>query len=246
MNEPAPGSQDFDTFETTTLASFYTQMVAHMRQAAPATLVFLDTSPLDASSLTTSIPRPAGDGIVFAPHFYPTDTTPANVAMNLHPWAQVGASWNVPVFIGEFGEPRATMGVVDYDTAVSAALDSLAMSGTQWEYSQSTEEWNSESWEVVAADGTEYPIAQPLVRPFARAVAGSSITQSWVASSSTFTLSYQPAAGGTTEVQLPSRAYPQGFRVEVTGGCYDSGSMPGRLLVQADAGAAKVTLTISP
>jgi endoglycosylceramidase len=246
INEPAAGSQAMDTFEATTLTSFYTQMLARMRQAAPSTLVFLDASPIDATTLTTSLGRPGGDGIVFAPHFYPFDTTPSNVAMNLQPWAQVGVSWNVPVFLGEFGEPRATMGVVDYDTAVSAALDSLGMSGTQWEYSQSSEEWNSESYEVVAADGTEYPIAQVLVRPFARAVAGSSITQSWDAAKSTFTLSYQPAAGGTTEVQLPSRAYPQGLRVDVTGGCYDSGSMPGRLLVQADANAAKVTLTITP
>jgi endoglycosylceramidase len=137
------------------------------------------------------------------------------------------------------------MGIVDYATAMFGAFDSLGMSGAEWEYSQSGEEWNSETYEVVAADGTEYPVVQALVRPFARAVAGSSISQSWDPTALAFTLSYAPAAGGTTEVQLPPRAFPQGFKVTVSGGCYDSSSVPGRMLVQPKAGAATVKVTIT-
>jgi hypothetical protein len=87
-----------------------------------------------------------------------------------------------------------------------------------------------------------------LVRPFVRAVAGSGVAQSWDAMSRTFSLTYAPAGGGSasaTEVQLPSRAYPQGFSVSVTGGCYDAASLVGRLLVQPDAGATQVSLRIT-
>jgi endoglycosylceramidase len=220
-------------------------MIAHMRQAAPQTLVFVDTSPVDGGLLMTRLQRPSGDGIVFAPHYYPVQGANATVVPDLQKWGAIGASWNVPVFVGEFGQPRDTTGIVAYATSVFGALDTLGMSGTEWEYSQSAEEWDSETYEVVAADGTEYPVAQALIRPFARAVAGSSISQSWDATALAFTLSYAPTAGGTTEVQLPSRAFPQGFKVTVSGGCYDSTTVPGRMLVQAKAGAAMVAVTVT-
>jgi endoglycosylceramidase len=245
INEPAPGTADQATFEATTLTAFYTQMVAHMRAAAPQTLVFVEGAPLDGATLSTSLMRPTGDGVVYAPHFYYLQATPSTLVTDLQKWTAIGASWNVPVFLGEFGQSHDMTGVVDYATAMFGAFDALGMSGAEWEYSQSAEEWNSESYEVVAADGTEYPVAQALIRPFARAVAGSSISQSWDATALTFTLSYVPTAGGTTEVQLPSRAFPQGFKVTVSDGCYDSSSMAGRLLVHAMAGAAMVTVTVT-
>jgi endoglycosylceramidase len=245
MNEPGPGTQVPATFESTTLSAFYTQMVARMRQAAPQSLVFVDTAYLDGASGTTTLQRPTGDGIVFAPHYYPLGDVPGNVLPGLQKWATVGAAWNVPVLLGEFGEQHGSTGVVDYITACFAALDTLGMSGTQWEYSVASEEWNSESYEVVAADGTEYPVVQALMRPFARAVAGTGIAQSWDPPSRTFTLSYAPT-GGVSEVSLPARVYPQGWTVAVTGGCYDAASSPGRVLVQPDAGATQVKLKVSP
>ena len=244
INEPAPGTQDIGTFEATTLTTFYTQMTARMRQAAPASLVFVDPVYLDGAELSTKLQRPPGDGVVFAPHFYPLGVTPATVLADLKLWAAVGASWDVPVFVGEFGQSADTMGIVDYITACFGGFDALGMSGAEWEYSIASEEWNSESYSVVAADGTEYPVAQALIRPFARAVAGSDIAQSWTSSSRTFTLSYTPT-GGTSEVQLPSLAYPRGFGVSIAGGCYDAKSMPGRMLVQPEPGAKQVSLEVT-
>ena len=71
------------------------------------------------------------------------------------------------------------------------------MSGTEWEYSVESQEWNDETDSVVAADGTEYPVAQALVRPFARAVAGDGIAQSW--DGATFTLTLRAAAAPVEE-----------------------------------------------
>jgi endoglycosylceramidase len=245
INEPAPGTQNNDTFESTTLSAFYTQVVARMRQSAPQSLVFVDASVIDGARLSTKVQRPAGDGIVFAPHYYPISDVPGNALSGIGMWASVGASWNVPVFLGEFGEVHGATGVVDYIAACFGALDSLGMSGTQWEYSQAAAEWNSESYEIVAADGTEYPVVQALARPFARAVAGTGIAQSWDPPSRTFALSYAPT-GGVTEVALPARVYPLGWTVTLTGGCYDTTLVPGRLLVQPDAGATQVTLKVAP
>jgi endoglycosylceramidase len=244
INEPAPGTQALDPFESTTLSAFYSQMVARIGQAAPQALVFVDTSALDGASLTTKLQRPAGASVVFAPHYYPLGDVPANVLTGIRNWASVGAAWNAPVFLGEFGDLHGATGVVDYITACFGALDALGMSGTQWEYSVASQEWNGESYEIVAADGTEYPVVQALVRPFARAVAGTAITQSWDAASRTFALSYVPASG-VTEVAFPSRVYPQGWTVALTGGCYDQTSIPGRMLVQPDAGATQVTMKVT-
>ena len=163
-------------------------------------------------------------------------------------WASVGAQWNVPVFLGEFGVSHNVDGALDYINAHFAALDALGLGGTEWEYSVSADSWNSETDGVVASDGTEYPVAQALVRPFARAVAGDSITQAWDPDAGAFTVSYAPSASATTnitEIQLPARAFPGGVGVSLSSGCYDTTSVPGRMLVQPGDGATEMTLTIT-
>lgn len=249
FNEPAAGTQNQDAFEATTLTAFFSRMVPHMRALAPKALVFVDAPGVDAVGATTAMMRPTGDGIVFAPHYYPiSNANPDIVLPGIQLWANVGTAWNVPVFLGEFGVSHDNDGALDYMTAHFAALDALGMSGTEWEYSVESQEWNSETDSVVAADGTEYPVAAALVRPFARAVAGDSIAQAWDPDTATFTLSYVPSSSASTqitEVQLPARAYPSGFSVSLANGCYDATSQPGRLLVQPDPGLTQVSLAIA-
>lgn len=253
FNEPAAGTANQNKFEATTLTAFFSMVAPHMRALAPQTLVFIDAPGVDSVGATTAMTRPTGDGIVFAPHYYPiSDGADTSMVLpGLQSWASVGVSWNVPVFLGEFGLSNANQNTESFMVAHYQALDMLGMSGTEWEYSVESEEWNSESDSVVGADGGEYPVAQALIRPFARAVAGQAITQAWDDVAGTFTLSYTPgatdAAGGTTitEVQLPTRAYPSGTKIGLTGGCYDVTSSPGRMLVQPNPGATSVSLTIA-
>ena len=244
INEPGWGTQSEGTFEATTLTAFYSVVVPHMRALAPSSLVFVDPTGLSGVTVTTQLQRPTGDGIVFAPHFYPlVAQSPAALIRSLQTWVSIGAAWNTPVFVGEFGTSHNSSSAAAYMAAQFAALDALGLGGTEWEYSVATEEWNSETNSVVAGDGTEYPVAQVLVRPFARAVAGSAIQQHWDGSS--FTMTYMPVSG-VTEVQFPSRAFPHGWSVGLAGGCYDATSLPGRMLIQSDANAAVVSLAISP
>jgi endoglycosylceramidase len=128
-------------------------------------------------------------------------------------------------------------------TAHFDALDALGLGGTEWEYSVATEEWNDETDSLVHPDGSLYPVAAAVTRPFARAVAGTGVSARFDSKSGTFTLSFAPSASGTTEVSVPGGAYPKGFEVELTGGCVDD-SQPGLLLVKSDDGAAKVALTV--
>ena len=247
INEPDSGTTANATFSATTLTSFYSMMVAHMRGAAPQSLVFVDTTYIDGALLSTTLARPSGDGVVFAPHFYPFGHSPSGVEAGLKTWANVGASWNVPVFVGEFGLNDTSSASVPYLAANFAAFDTLGLSGSEWEYSVSSDLWNSETFSLVAANGTENPIAKAILRPFARAVGGSSVKQAYVAASSTFSLRYL-ASGAVTEVSLPSRAYPSGYDLTLTGACADATSKPGALLLQpdTDGGTSSVSLRIAP
>jgi endoglycosylceramidase len=249
INEPSSGTEDETTFEVGTLSAFYVEVAKHMRAEAPDDLVFVDATGIDGVTVTTSIRNPGLAGVVFAPHFYPlASPSPSAVRSELEAWAKVGTAWNVPVFLGEFGTSNTNPGAEPYIASVFGAIDSLGLSGAaEWEYSTSKELWNSETDTVVGPDGTEYPVARALIRPYARAVAGTTITQSWNDAKEQFSLSYAPASGTTdvTEVRLPTRAFPAGYTVTLAGGCYDASSVPGEMLVKATAGTEKVTLTLA-
>src|SRR5258708_27513934 len=135
MNEPGWGTQDMTVFETTTLGAFYARVAPHMRQVAPQSLVFIDPPGVDGTTARTQLQRPPGDGIVFAPHYYPVREVADFPPVDLPRWAAVGAEWNVPTLLGEFGTRQEAAGAVDYVAACFAALDTLGMSGTAWEYS---------------------------------------------------------------------------------------------------------------
>jgi endoglycosylceramidase len=244
INEPGWGTADPQTFSATTLSAFYASAVAHFRAVAPSSLVFIDPIGLDGVTQTTALVRPPGDGVVFAPHFYPLTNNPDAVVDDLKRWQAVSTAWGTPTFVGEFGATNTLSSTLPLAQATFDGLDATGFSGTEWEYSVTNDVWDGEEFSLVAGDGTELPVAQAVIRPFARAVAGSSIAAAFDTATSTFTLAYAPASG-VTEVSLPSRAYPSGYDVALTGGCYDVTSAPGRMLVQPDPGAASVSLTVT-
>jgi endoglycosylceramidase len=250
FNEPAPGTAAPDLWAATTLTPFYTALGARLRKAAPSSLVFVDATGVDSVLVATSLERPEGEGFVFAPHYYQPSALdgltpdPAGVRLALQRWANVGKKWNAPVLLGEFGATNHTPDATAYLTAHFDALDALGMSGTEWEYSVSTELWNSEDLSLVDGKGMENPLAAAILRPFPRAVAGDSVVFSYESASHKLDLRYAPASSGVTEIALPDRAYPSGYDVTITGGCFDR-SIRGALLVQADAGAGSVEVIVT-
>jgi len=250
INEPASGSANNLTFGATTLTAFHTMVAAYMRNLAPSSLIFVDPTGVDGVTATTGLTNPGGGNLVFSPHYYPIvhgDT--ASLVTGLQGWADIGKSWNVPVFLGEFGAANNDPTTPAYMASMWSAVDELGFAGaTEWEYSISTELWNSEMNTLVTPDGGEYPVAQSIIRPYARAVAGTAITQGWDGAKTTFTLSFTPASGGTdiTEVRVPARAYRASYHVRAVGACFDATSAKGELLLQPVAGAKTVSVTVTP
>lgn len=241
MNEPGAGSADPVAFEAGTLSDFYAAMTPRVRAVAPQTLLFLDPTGFAATIAHTPLVRPNVEGIVFAPHQYPLSGNA--IEGDMQRWAAIGATWNAPTFIGEFGARRESTGARDYVEANFAAFDEVGISGAQWEYSASQVEWNEETYSVVDGNGVEYDVALAMVRPFARAIAGSAVTQVFDPEARSFTLTFTPS-DGVSEIAFPSRAYPAGYDVDVQGACIDS-SKPSTLLLQPNANATQVTLKIT-
>jgi endoglycosylceramidase len=244
INEPSTGAQNAQTFEATTLTDFFSRMIAHFTGKAPKTLVFVDDTGVAGTLVLTTMNRPTGN-FVFAPHFYPViNPRPENVQPKMQYWADFATKWNVPVWIGEFGMSDTKPNAPSYMTAHYDAFDALGLGAAEWEYSVETTTWNGETDSIVAADGTEYPVAKAVIRPYARAVAGSGVTQKYAADTGAFTLTWT-AAPGITEVSVPARAYPDGTTVSVSAGCYDATSVPGKVLVDASKASGTVTLSIT-
>ena len=86
-------------------------------------------------------------------------------------------------------------------------------------------------------------MVQAILRPYARAVAGSAITQAWNDATQTFTLAFTPV-DGVTDVSLPARVYPGGYVITIVGACFDA-STAGHLLVQPDGTSKPASLTIA-
>jgi endoglycosylceramidase len=89
--------------------------------------------------------------------------------------------------------------------------------------------------------------ADVLIRPYARAIAGTPQAMSFDGASKQFNLSYTPrAATAPTEIFVPARHYPKGYRVTLQGGQVTSAANAAVLTVANDAGAAQVQLTVQP
>jgi endoglycosylceramidase len=248
INEPGWGTANMSTWEATTLSDFYVKMAARIRAAAPHSLVFFEGAGIDGAVLTTNLAPPQGDGLVFAPHYYQSGALLGSggdahrVRADLLEWFKLGQKWKVPVFLGEFGTANPAGDTETYLAAHFDALDGYGMSGTQWEYSVAKELWNMEDLSLVRADGTENPDAAAIIRPYARAVAGTGVAFSYDRASRAASLDYV-GASGVTEIAMPARAYPNGYDVTPRGACYDT-SHAGKLLIRADAAGSPVHIDV--
>lgn len=245
INEPASGTADPGPFEATTLRAFYERAIARIHALAPEALVFVDTIGTDGAFLQTTLGKPAGTNVVFAPHFYPAGRAdPEVVADLMKAWSDVGTQWNVPVFVGEMGLRHELEYAGRWLGGDLAALDAFGMSGTVWEYSMATEEWNAETFGLTRPDGTEYPMASALVRPYAVALAGTDPSTSFDPVARVYRASYTPAQPGITELAVPAGAYPEGWTLSLSGACFDA-SRAGKIAVSS-TGSARVTVELRP
>ncbi len=224
LNEPGWGSLDRDVFTSTVLPVWYEELVPRLQAIDGDALFFLDTNGVEGPAASTVMERPALDGIVFAPHFYhPTiilgpdgPSIEDDALTGLSGWAAVGAQWDVPVLIGEFGVPVGRDGGPAWIGSHYDAFDTLGLHGTLWEYSVSTEVWNAEALSIVYPTGAETELVAPMARPYLRAVAGQ--VSELVVDDAHLSAAWAGQVGGISEIALPSRSWADAT-VTVQGGC---------------------------
>lgn len=250
LNEPSAGSaRNATTFKEEVLGPFHTEIAGRLQAIAPDVLVFYDDPGVDAALADReSFHRPAGEGLVFAPHLYDpgvymgvgwSGVAPEGFVTAL---AAFRAAEKVPVLIGEFGmEPGVPRGDEWLDAFLDL-VDGARLSATLWEVSDDPELWNGEDFSVLEGDGTERAILDTYVRPWLRAVAGSDAAFVWDGAAGT-AVAHWTADHGVTELALPPRLFPEGPRdltVEGDGACATVDLERGELRVEAPPGTAVV------
>ncbi len=254
INEPGNGSADEADWAPNVLTPFYEEVGSAMRGWAPGALIFFDGTGIDAVTQETEVELPAGEGFIFAPHFYDGNVFLGGdiggveyVEEGLGKWAALRDAWNVPALVGEFGIRSDHPSAADYVRFNFDFLDVYGLHGTLWEYSTTADDWNQEAMSVVSPDGEETAVVDAMVRAYAAAVAGRVTSWSYDALARTGELVYEAHADGVTEIAAPARLYPDGVQAELTGveGCWAWDAEAGVLVVKATA-AGTGTLTFSP
>ena len=223
INEPHEGTEQPGIhWPTDVLAPFYSRLHDVIRAAAPDALVFFDATGTDAIGQTTELPRPAGAGLVFAPHFYDASVFllvaggDFDVSEGLGRWAAKKAEWSLPVLVGEFGIKPTAEGAANYIRANFDGLDEHLMHGTAWEVSTTEDDWNDEAMSFVLPDGSDGPTVDELVRVYPSATSGTVEAFTYDRAALTGTLTWQ-AVPGETLLVIPQRTYPEGAHGALAG-----------------------------
>ena len=256
INEPGWGTADnINAWKKTTLTPFHTATIAHLRGIVGDELLLLfNNTGIEAVGLSpVQHFRPAGDGLIYAPHLYDAgliagEPYAGNVPEDhIAPLAKFSRDNGLHPLIGEFGYHLGATGGEDWLTTMVDSLDKHRVSGTLWEYSQNEELWNEEDLSLVDAAGVERPIVDIYVRPWLRAVAGKDPTFSWDPVARSASASWT-ADGGITELALPPRLFPTAPNVTITGpgACYTVDTERGELRVQAPEGTAVTVQFTAP
>lgn len=247
MNEPWPGDRFFDCLvggcgaRYAQLQSIYEEYTTKIRAVAPQMQVWW--SPFNWGPPFQQQPSPTQGGVGYKFHSYclytdggePVAPTPAENSLcgsvyegQVADGHQVGARWNAPVLLGEFGASASPLNT----TRLTELADERLMSWLYWD-----DNYYRQAPEVVRTD---------LVRVYPQATAGQPIAQRFDPRGGTFVFRYRPdpSIGAPTAIVVPSEAYPDGYSVQVSGATVTSEPNAGRLTLKADPSSTEVTVRV--
>lgn len=197
----------------TELKSLYELSISAIHSQDPEAIIFVAPSAPDSSSLIrTRLEKPAGDHIVYAPHFYDPlvyvfgHWFGVNPAIFLDVKVNKANSWNAPFFLGEFGAPPDVGNVEPYMQAVYDWLNNGFYSSAQWSYTPTWRDdikdgWNAEDFSI--SDDTGKLRDNFQVRAAPVAIAGTPL--SFSEDENSMRLEWQhDSSAGNTEVFLPA------------------------------------------
>jgi hypothetical protein len=162
----------------------------------------------------------------------------------------------VPTLIGELGIPYDMNGATAYRTGdfsaqencmdnTLSAMDANLVSYTLWNYTSDNgnargDSWNGEDLSIFSRDQQHDPnnihsggrALKAVVRPYAKAIAGTPLRMSYDIHSATFEFVFRhdPTIEQATEFYIPSYQYPHGYQVDVSDGTFEIDSQNQRLI----------------
>ena len=223
LNEPAGD-------EASEVAPLYEDAARAVRAGDPQAILFVTPGVLTDVGTATKLPKPTFSNFAYAPHFYDASTylgvySGDDESAPFDAFAKVGAAWNVPVLLGEFGASPSVDGVDAYLGAVHRQLDRRLFSGAQWGYTPGWTEsakdgWNQEDFSIVDGEGRLRANFRP--RPFASRIAGTptslDVEEGASADASSLTLVWQndPVAGAT-EIFAPGSYFGGDVSIDAGG-----------------------------
>ncbi|TXI57124.1 cellulase family glycosylhydrolase [Mycolicibacter arupensis] len=265
MNEPWPGSPwltsflGFPAFDQQTLTPFYNQVTSAIRSVDSSTTVYYEPNVLFGNATAgTNLGAVDDDNTVFAFHDYCIfDALGGGTAAGCSLWDGMmmeGAQryidrYDVPAVVTEFG---ATHNI----PTIASQLNSINPRMFGWLYWGYTNEAGSLVHDTnlpPTGDNVDEPIVAALAQPYPQVIAG--IPNAWSFSGGVFSFSYSTAmadgagrfgAGSETKISLPEIQFPNGYQVSVTGGQVVSAPNASVLVIESNAGAGSVSVTVNP
>ncbi|MBW2535870.1 MAG: hypothetical protein JRI55_30535, partial [Deltaproteobacteria bacterium] len=213
-------------------------------------VAFLEPSSSRNMGIPTRLSRRPYADVVYAPHSYDAQAEQgsgfapdrrAAVINNISGLAEEAREMGAALWIGEYGGVASDPGIGAYMDAQYDGAAAVCAGSMYWDYTR------DDGYGLLEPSGDEKPaLLEVLVRPYPARVAGDPISFEFDEASRTFGLAYRPAReiGAPTEIVVPARVYPSGYRVEC-GGCRFERA-EGRLLLTHPGPAAVETVTLRP
>lgn len=163
------------------LAPLYEDAARVLRENDPDAVLFVSPGAVTSAGSQTTMPRPTFTNFAYAPHYYDAAVT------QLHRWfggslagpigrmATQAKSWDVPLFVGEFGGPAEGANMPAYIDEFYAQLDASLASSAQWTFAahwhpEKKDGWNLEDFSIRDSRGALRPTYR--VRPYPARIAG--------------------------------------------------------------------------
>ncbi len=215
------------------LAPLYRQAIALIRANHPSSLVFIEGHITTNMGLPTGLPRPTEANVAYAPHYYHPITLvsgrwhgmPLPIQLAFKTMTRTSKSWDVPLFLGEFGVDADVGRADDYVAAIYRELDRHLASGAQWNVTpgwnpRTKDGWNDEDFSILTPDGRLRANFRP--RPYPRLTGGTPVRFEFTPpagnpSSAALVFGYDAnPATGATELFVPAGLFAPGSRMELT------------------------------
>jgi len=275
FNEPYAGTDSgcapftpCPQFESGELAAFYGRVIAALRAAGDRHVIFPEGIAQNGIA-APSLPKYNDPRMGFTFHYYcpitqnATSSSPADAGC--HPYEQHGVGnfvsyadrLDVPSLLGEFSCNDAD----DDNAAMVDLADQKLVSWTIWMYyTYKQDPANCPGQGLLVNDakpGSEKNAKQAkldaIVVPYPQAIAGTPESYAFDRASDTMTLTYRAKAvpgaslarGAMTQIFVPARTYPHGYRVHAIGARVISAPTSPWVELVATPGAS-VRLTITP